>query len=284
MTPEETQAAPGQDRMARGNRAGADDAWGRASWQPALHERHEQDRMARGNRAGAHDAWGRAGWQPALHERHEQPQKKERGFLLGLVYGLVPHTFCILFIALSIIGATAATSVIQRFLLIPYFFQLLVALSLVFATISSLFYLRRNGLLSLEGIRFKWKYLTVMFGTTVGINLLFFWVILPAVAGVDFQKNDIALAAPPPATQQAAPGATPLAAPSPAQAVTLEVDIPCPGHAPLISSELKKVDGITAVKYGGGRTFRVSYDPNKLTVDKILALDIFQYFPARPTS
>ncbi len=212
------------------------------------------------------------------------PKKQERGFLLGVLYGLVPHTFCILFIVLSVVGATAATSFVGRFLLIPYFFQLLVGLSVVFATVSALFYLRRNGLLSWPGIRFKWKYLSVMYGTTVGINLLFFWVIFPAVASVDFQK------APPPTpptavvSQQGAPGTGQTVALANTQSVTLQVDIPCPGHAPLISSELRKVDGITAVRYKGPNYFTVSYDPAKVSQDKILALGIFQSFPARVKS
>lgn len=196
------------------------------------------------------------------------PEKKERGFLLGIFYGLVPHTFCILFIVLSIIGATAATSVVQRFLYIPYFFEMLIALSLVFATVSAAFYLKRNGLLSLAGIRFKRKYLAVMYGTTLAINLLFFWVVFPAVAPVNFQKADVALAA--------APGQSVVV-----ETVSLAVDIPCPGHAPLISSELQKEAGITAVKYQPPSTFRVSYDPGRLSEQDILSLEVFQYFPAQ---
>ncbi len=207
-------------------------------------------------------------------------KKPERSFLMGVFYGLVPHTFCILFIVLSIVGATAATSFVQRFLLIPYFFQLLVGLSIVFATVSALFYLKRNGLLSLPGIRFKWKYLSIMYGTTVGINLLFFWVIFPAVASVDFQKT---LPPPPSAIvgQQTVPSTGQAVALANVQTVTLQVDIPCPGHAPLISSELRKVDGITAVRYRGPNYFTVSYDPDKVSRDKILALELFQSFPAR---
>ncbi len=187
---------------------------------------------------------------------------------------MVPHTFCILFVVLSIVGATAATTLVQRFLYIPYFFQFLVGLSILFATLSAAFYLRRNGLLSLAGIRFKWKYLTVMYGTTIAINLLFFWVIFPAIAGVDFERPALALAAPAAVAEQAQ------ATPSATQSVTLQVRIPCPGHAPLISSELKKVDGITGVRYQMPNYFAVSYDAGKLTVDRILALEIFQYFGA----
>lgn len=198
-----------------------------------------------------------------------------QGFLMGLVYGLIPHTFCILFIVLSVLGATAATSVIKRFLYIPYIFQIIVALSFVFATISAAFYLKRNGLLSMPGIKFKWKYLSVMYGTTVGINLLFFTVLFPLVANADFTRptvNAPALAS----AQAGSPALSPNAG-----AVTLQVNIPCPGHAPLIMDELKKLDGITGVRYQFPNSFQVTYDSSKLTVQKILAMEVFKSFPAK---
>ncbi len=194
-------------------------------------------------------------------------QREGHGFLMGLVYGLVPHTFCILFIVLSVLGATAATSLIKQFLYIPYIFQIIVALSFVFATISAAFYLTRNGLLSMPGIKLKWKYLSVLYGTTVGINLLFFTVLFPLVATADFGRPALA------STQVAAAGA-----------VTLQVDIPCPGHAPLIKDELGKLDGITGVRYQFPNSFQVTYDASRLTVQKILALEVFQEFKARVVS
>ena len=59
-------------------------------------------------------------------------ERKGQGLLWGLFYGLVPHTFCILFIVFSIVGATVATSFVRQVMFIPYLFQLIVALSLVF--------------------------------------------------------------------------------------------------------------------------------------------------------
>ena len=201
------------------------------------------------------------------------PQKKEgRGFLQGVLYGLLPHTICILFIVLSVVGATAATSVIRRFLYVPYLFQIIVALSFVFATISSAFYLRRQGMLSWEGARRRWKYVTVMFGTTVAINLLFFMVIFPLVANSGFSAAAPVVAAQSTDTVQAAVDRS---------SVTLQVQIPCPGHAPLVMDELKRVDGITSLKYQFPDKFVVGYDPAKLTVEKILAADVFKEFPAQ---
>ena len=198
------------------------------------------------------------------------PEAKGKGFLQGILFGLLPHTFCILFIVLSIVGATAATSVIQRFLYVPYLFQIIVALSLLFATVSAAFYLQSNGLLSREGARFKWKYLTVMYATTVGINLLFFLVVFPMVANAGFRGT------------KTAAGATNQAAMAASQAtVTLQVTIPCSGHAPLIMSELGKCSGITDVQYSMPDRFAIQYDPSQVTVGGILGLPVFQEFPAR---
>ncbi|MHB1318817.1 MAG: hypothetical protein ACYCYF_09400, partial [Anaerolineae bacterium] len=107
---------------------------------------------------------------------------RREGLLWGVFYGLVPHTFCILFIVFSVVGATVATSLVQRVLLVPYLFQVIVALSVGLATLSAAIYLHRNGLLSRLGIRRKWRYLATLYGTTLAVNMLFFWVIFPAVA------------------------------------------------------------------------------------------------------
>lgn len=82
-----------------------------------------------------------------------QPSKENEKFggIKGILYGLLPHTFCIAFVVASIIGATAATAFFKKFLLLPYFFEILVGLSLVFATLSAVFYLKRNSLFSVGG-------------------------------------------------------------------------------------------------------------------------------------
>ena len=208
------------------------------------------------------------------------PERKGHGFLLGLLYGLVPHTFCILFIVLSIIGATAATSMLKRFLYIPYLFQIILGLSFVFATISAFFYLRRSGLLSRAGVKTKWKYLTVLYGTTIAVNVLLFWVVFPAVANL--QAQEVSLPAPSTGLPQPiGPSAPSDADSATAKATTLQVAIPCPGHAPLIIDELRRVDGVVGVRYQGPNLFQVRYDPARLTVDKILAQEVFKAFPAQ---
>jgi copper chaperone CopZ len=207
------------------------------------------------------------------------PKKESTGFLSGLLYGLLPHTFCIAFILFTVLGVTVAAGVVRSVLLVPYFFQLLVGFTIVMATISAAFYLRRNGMLSVAGARRKWRYLSVLYGTTIGINILLFTMIFPALA------NAPAVAAP--ATVREVSAA---AAPAQSQAVeasasatastTLAVDIPCSGHAPLISGELNSVPGVQKVTYRAPDLFDVTYDPGQTSLDQIVALDVFQAYPA----
>jgi hypothetical protein len=58
----------------------------------------------------------------------------------------------------------------------------------------------------------------------------------------------------------------------------MKVDIPCPGHAPLISGELKSLDGVVSVKYSSGHTFDVYYDSSKVLSKDMLALKVFQTY------
>ena len=115
-------------------------------------------------------------------------EEKKKGILAGILYGLVPHTFCIAFIIFTIFGATAAMTLLKPLLLNSYFFYILIIFSFVFATISAIIYLQRNGILSIQGIKRKWKYLSILYGTTIFINLLLFLVIFPYVANLDLNR------------------------------------------------------------------------------------------------
>ena len=203
-----------------------------------------------------------------------QPDDTDRksGWWRGLLYGLAPHTFCILFVVFSVIGATVATSVIQQLLVVPYLFQLMVALSLVAATLSAVFYLRRNGLLSWAGVRRKRGYLATMYGATLVINLLFFLVVFPAVANLDLSPTVSA------GSPSVSVGDSKLTAP---QSLVLAVKIPCSGHAPLIMSALKSTPGVLAARYEAPDRFAVTYDPLLVTISDILAQEVFQSFPAK---
>ena len=83
------------------------------------------------------------------------PKKEGKGFVSGLVYGLIPHTGCIAFILFTILGVTTASAIFKPLLMNRYFFHGLIALSFFFATISAAIYLKKKEMLSMEGIRKK---------------------------------------------------------------------------------------------------------------------------------
>lgn len=187
-------------------------------------------------------------------------KNKGKGIVSGLIYGLIPHTFCIAFIVFSVLGTTLGISIAGRFLLIPYFFQALVALSLIAATISAAIYLKKLNLLSFPGVKTKWRYLTLMYSATIAINLLMFFVVFPAVANLGGQSNQIYA--------------------SGLSAGVLKVQIPCSGHAPLVISEIKKDSGVDSVYFKMPNLFEIKYNPEKTSLNKIASLDIFKDFKA----
>jgi len=199
--------------------------------------------------------------------------KGKSGWKQGLFYGLLPHTGCIAFIAGSILGVTLLTQLFTPLLMNPYFFYALIALSIALATVSSALYLRKNGLLSAAGAKRSWKYLTVMYGSTIGVNLLFFLVVFPLLASTTASAQV-------PSAGTGAVIATGGAADAELSSVKLKVDIPCSGHAPLITRELNKINGVTAVKFGFPNVFDVTFDPSKTSRGQILALDVFKTYKA----
>ncbi|MDD5148606.1 MAG: hypothetical protein PHD95_02655 [Candidatus ainarchaeum sp.] len=66
--------------------------------------------------------------------------------------------------------------------------------------------------------------------------------------------------------------------------ITLQVQIPCQGHAPLSSGELKKISGIEGVQFSLPNYFEVSFNPAKTSKEQILAAGIFRQFPAKITA
>ena len=79
----------------------------------------------------------------------------------------------------------------KKFLFVPHLFQYLILLSLFFATLSAIFYLKRNGFFSIAGIKKKWKYLAILYSTTMIINVLFIYWILPAAANINKQDTNV---------------------------------------------------------------------------------------------
>lgn len=183
----------------------------------------------------------------------------------GLFYGLLPHTFCIAFVLASVIGATAASAFFKKFLLLPYFFEILIGISCLFATLSAIFYLKKNDCLSADKIKTKWKYLSILYGTTIAINLFFFLVVFPWVTNLNLRSRQPVLA------QK-----------NSLVSVTLAVQIPCSGHAPLIADEIKKLPGIENVRFELPNKFIVNYDPALVSGEKIMTLEIFRSYPVKP--
>lgn len=192
---------------------------------------------------------------------------KKSSIRQGIIYGLIPHIGCIAFIIGSVLGVTVLTQFFRPLLLNPYFFDYLIALSIGFATLSSILYLRRNGLLSTVGAKRKWKYLSTMFGSTIGINLLLFLVIFPLLANVSFAASTGSLLA----LSNNGIGLSSL---------KLQVDIPCSGHATLISGDLKTINGVIGVQFSLPNIFDVTYDSSKTSQQQILSLDVFKTYKA----
>lgn len=182
----------------------------------------------------------------------------KKGILKGLFFGLIPHSFCIAFIIFSIIGAVGATALTKKFLLIPYFFFFLVIISFLFAILSTVIYLKQIDCLCIIGIKEKWKYITSIFSMTIFTNIIIFFVIFPLTANMQtkgFEDLDNQFSV-----------------------VSVEVDIPCSGHASLIISEIKKELGVNFVRFKLPSIFEINFDPKKTSLEKIESLEIFQIF------
>lgn len=188
---------------------------------------------------------------------HCNTNKKESGLLRGIFYGTIPHGLCIGFIVFSILGATSLSAIVKNILIIPYSFQILIALSFIMATISAAIYLRKYECLNKNGIRKKWKYLTILYGTTIFINIFMFSHVFPVMANMNSVKID------------------------PSQnlsEISFKVDIPCTGHAPLIIDELKKDDGVKKVVFKSPNIFEINYDSEKTSSEKIITMEIFKIY------
>ena len=174
----------------------------------------------------------------------------------GVLYGLLPHTFCIAFILFSVIGAVSLTAVFKKILLVPYFFEILVAFSVLMATISAIIYLKKAGCLCYSGIKNKWKYLTVLYGATIFINIFMFLFIFPVLANINSPSTISGQTA----------------------SFSITVQIPCSGHAPLIIDELKKDSGVQKVIFKMPNKFDINYNPVITSPEKIRSLEIFNIY------
>lgn len=197
-------------------------------------------------------------------DNEQKINEEKRSMRQGIIYGLIPHIGCIAFIIGSVLGVTVLMQFFKPLLMNRYFFYILILISLGFATLSSVLYLRKNGILSFAGMKRKWKYLSIMYGSTIGINLLLFLLIFPLLANVSTASNQVT-------------GAITLDQ----NFLKLQVNIPCSGHAPLISQELKTINGISEVKFSFPNIFDVKYDPTKTSKDEITSLEVFKTYKAK---
>jgi copper chaperone CopZ len=186
--------------------------------------------------------------------------KKENATKQGILYGLLPHAGCIAFIIASIIGATFFMNLFRPLLMSTYFFYALIAVSIIFATISAAIYLRKNGLLSMQGIRRQKKYLATLYSATIIINLVLFLLIFPLTANFASARASTAN--------------------ENSETVELYVIIPCSGHASLIINELMQEEGVQEAKYTFPYKFITKYDGDITNPEKILEAEIFKEFKA----
>jgi copper chaperone CopZ len=100
--------------------------------------------------------------------------------------------------------------------------------------------------------------------------------LLGVIAIVSLSKASLA--------SSAAVSSPPRGAVSDAANLRLKVNIPCPGHAGLITGELKKVPGVELVKFTLPNVFDVTYDPSKISKEAILGIAVFGDYPAEEIS
>jgi len=224
------------------------------------------------------------GYTTGTNSTEKSPIKEKSSIKQGIIYGLIPHVGCIAFIIASVLGVTVATQFFKPLLLNPYFFYILILMSFIFATISAIFYFKKQGFITFnkskngseigfspQGIKRKWKYLSTLYGTTIGINLLLFMIIFPLLANVSLSSPSVTGAVVKAADSGAANGIS---------SIKLQVDIPCSGHAPLISNELKTINGVSEVQFNFPNIFDVKYDPAKTSKQQILSLEVFKTYKA----
>ena len=198
----------------------------------------------------------------------------------GIIYGLIPHTCCITFIIASVLGVTVATELFKPLLLNPYFFYILILISFIFATISAVLYMKKQGFITFnkdedgvkmnfspEGFKRKWRFISTLYVTTIGTNLLLFMIIFPILANVSAYPSIFAETVNEKNVEDTA-------------SIRLKVDIPCSGHAPLILQEIKSINGVSEVQFSFPNIFDVRYNSTKISKQQILSLEVFRTYKA----
>jgi hypothetical protein len=187
--------------------------------------------------------------QPCSQEKNEI----KNGLKNGIISAIVPHIGCIAFITLTLLGVSAGSVFLKKFILASWSFPVLFFLSFLLASISSLFYFKKNCCEN------KTKYISILLGSVIMVNGLLFYVVFPWVANINGKSSGGIVAG--------------------LSEIKLKVNIPCTGHASLIVDELKFA-GVTEVVYSDPDEFDVMYDSSKITKDSILNLAVLKDFKA----
>lgn len=114
----------------------------------------------------------------------------KKGFWTGLLFGLIPHSFCLAFLLLSVAGAASTAVLLKKFLLIPHLSFFLLITSLLLATLSAFIYLKKTGGYSPLMIKSKWKYLLTLYGSIAVMNIIVIFIVLPALSNAQVKAND----------------------------------------------------------------------------------------------
>ncbi len=181
-------------------------------------------------------------------------KKEVKNSLISSVLSvIIPHLGCIAFIVLTLLGISTGAVFFHQFLANRFAFPLLIILSFVLAGISSFFYLKKNCCVN------KTKYVGILFASVLVFNGILFYGIFPWVANIKGQSSNPTLAH--------------------LSNLKLKVDIPCAGHASLITHYLKDA-GAEEIIYKQPNTFSVKYDSDLVLKDNLLNLDIFDEYQA----
>ena len=181
---------------------------------------------------------------------HKKNEMKE-GLKNGVISALIPHVGCIAFIVVTLLGISAGSIFLKKFILASWSFPLLFFISFLLASISSVFYFKKNCCEN------KTKYISILLGSVLIVNGLLFYVVFPWVANINGKAYGNFVAG--------------------LSEMKLKVEIPCSGHASLIVDELKNA-GVTEVVYNDPDQFDVKYDNKKITKDSILSLSVLKEF------
>lgn len=190
--------------------------------------------------------------------------KNSQGLGAGLLWGIFPHSFCLMAIFFSTIGAITLNTFFKKILLINHFFEFLISISLLLATLTCVIYLKKNQCFCRSKIKSKWRYILTVYSTTILTNLLFFFIVLPILVNAQNSQNPKILNTETNLSQ-----------------LSLEIQLPCTGHATLISDEIKQNFQIENITFNEPNVFSIIYDPTKTSPDKILESKIFQTYPAK---